>query len=516
VHALELPARVTHPVTGQRLALVRGKLPLWPYAMVVLCFVASRLIYWKHFALEFDTSPVFSFIQYIDPWFLINDFARSILYLHHQAPLQNVLVGVALRLFEPVTAYQVLRAIYLLSGLIIVLGMLHGMLRLAVQRTIAAVASSMYAVSPSTVLYENWLFYHLPVTLCLVLSLVALIRYYRRATLPAGLAFFGVVAAAALFRSTLGPVSFAAILLLLLLRPPIMPGRIGSARKRVLWAAAAPFCILVANSCKPSLLIGYGYGEAMLWGNLVAKMLNQFSIEERHRLIAEGKVSPAAEIFCLTDLRNFGALRLPHPPTGVPLLDRERAPNGRWNAHALEYLLITRKYYQPDAIYFLTHYPGEYWRRIRQALSEYCSATTRDSMLKRTANHHKLRPWIGAINRLFRPNSAERLLGLVLGLPLIFSYGCLRATRALWVGGSQRATGTVLAYLIVAILYVTAVTVLVSCGDFSRYRFDIDPFYLVILGLLLSDLVRFLGVSAAYVSGLMLDDGGRHERLRHG
>jgi hypothetical protein len=67
---------------------IRRALRCWPETTVVLVFLASRLVYRTVYGIRFDAIPVFSFIQYIDPWFVEHDFLRSLLHLHHQAPLQ--------------------------------------------------------------------------------------------------------------------------------------------------------------------------------------------------------------------------------------------------------------------------------------------------------------------------------------------------------------------------------------------------------------------------------------------
>ena len=469
------------------------RLPSWPYAVVALAFTVSRAVYRTVFGIQFDFAPVSFYIQYIDPWFIEHDFARSLLYLHHQAPLQNLLVGVALRLFGPTWAYLALEILYLALGLAIVIGLVNVMLRFGVRPTVAVITSSLYAISPTTVLYENWLFYHIPVTFCLVLSLIFLLRFYRLGTHGAAFLFFAAIATAALFRSTLGPLFLAATAATLVLLAPTAPGG-GSARKTILRAAAIPFAVLVLNSCKPSLLMGYGYGEALFWGNIAQKITGEMPPAERQRLLDEGKISQASTMFCLTDLKDFGRLRVPHKPTGVPLLDLERTPNGRWNAHAFEYLLLARKYYKPDAEYLISHYPGVYIQSVWHALSWYASSPTRDNMLAQTQNYLRVRNLVEALNRWSGSGKGDWLLALVIGLPLTFAYGLYRVVRARARHGSQRASVTAIAFILLTISYVTCVAVMVSWGDFSRYRFEIDPFYLVLLAALLSDLVP--GVAA--------------------
>ena len=461
-----------------------------PYCFTSACFLVSRVVYRIHYNIQFDTSPVGFYLQYIDPWFYKHDFLRSLLYLHHQAPLQNVLVGIPLRLLEPASAYRALHGVYIAMAMTTVLALLHAMLRLRVAPVVASLISSLYAMSPTTVLYENWLFYHLPVTCCLILSVVALLRYYRRRRLVDSLLFFSLLAVTALFRSTFGPQFVLAVVAILLVRPPAFAVWGQSARLTVLRGAALPLLILMLNSARPSWLIGYGYGEALLWGNLVSKVYEQLPPAERARLQQQHLVSSAAPIFCLGDLKVFAGLRIPHVPTGVPLLDMEHAPNGRWNAHALEYLLLARRYYKPDALYLLSHYPGTYLSGIEAALTHYASPATLDMMLPTTENFGRLVPLMYSLDEYWLPRADRRLWLLVFGLPSLVAYGLWQALRANARVYYERCRQVALAYMLLGIAYVAAVTILISFGDFSRYRYDVDPFYLVILGLLLSQLLR--------------------------
>jgi hypothetical protein len=479
--------------------------------VVVLAFTIARGVYRTVFGIQFDPSPVSFYVQYIDPWFIEHDFARSLLYLHHQAPLQNLLVGLPLRLFTASWAYLALEILYVVLGLAIVLGVLHVMLRLGVRPAVAVITSSLYAISPTTALYENWLFYHVPVTFCLGLSLVFLLRFYRLGTHRAGFWFFAAIAMAALFRSTLGPLFLAAIVALVMLRPPTTP-RGGSGRKMVLRAAAIPFIVLLLNSCKPSLLLGYGYGEVMFWGNLSQKISGELGERfpaERQRLLNEGKISQATMIFCLTDLRDFGRLRVPHEPKGVPLLDLDRTPNGRWNAHAFEYLLLARKYYKPDALYLISHYPGVYIQSVWHALSWYASSATKDGMLARTKNYLGVRNLVETINRWSGKGKGDRLLALLIGLPLAFAYGLYRLVRSRYRREGQRTSVIAIAYMLLTISYATCVSTMVSWGDFSRYRFEIDPFYLVLLAALLSDVSQRVPAAAKRIGQWMRDFAAR-------
>jgi hypothetical protein len=418
--------------------------------------------------------------------------------LHHQAPLLNALVGAALKVFGAPNAWLVLEALYSLLGYCTVLGMLNVALGLGVPRGIASAVCALYAVSPATVVYENWLLYHVPVACSLVLSVAALLRYYRVRTFGAALAYFSLVAVAALFRSTFGP-----LFLLLALAPPLLALPIASrparARKTLIAAFALPFMLLTANSVKPWVLVGHGYGETFFWGNLSAKVKNQLPPEELTSLVTKGKVSRAVNIFCLADLNQFGDLRIPHARSGVPLLDMERVPGGRANAHALEYLLLTEKYYEPDARHLLSHYPSAYAQSVLVALGEYTASSINDSNLPGTGNHTRVSRVSDAIDRVFGHRKDKSLTLIWFGLPTLLAFSTYRFVRSLRLA-SQRASTAVLGYMLVSIFYVASISLLISCGDFSRYRFDLDPLHLVLLSLALSDFARALvayGIAAA-------------------
>src|SRR5438132_521603 len=81
-------------------------------------FVASRLYYRARLHVSFDSAPITYFIQYVPAWLLKHDFWRSLLYLHQQPPLQNLVAGGIFRIAGPERAPFVLEAIYVGSGFI--------------------------------------------------------------------------------------------------------------------------------------------------------------------------------------------------------------------------------------------------------------------------------------------------------------------------------------------------------------------------------------------------------------
>lgn len=462
----------------------------WPYVVVGVAFAASRVVYRLVFDIRFDTSPTTYFIQYINPWFVEHDFLRSLLHLSQQAPLQNLLTGGCERILGAPLGFRVLHAAYLALGLTTALTMLHAMLRLGVLRAIATGSALLYTVSPVTVFYENWLFYHVPVAALQLLSLVALLRHYRRGTTASALSCFGLFATSALFYALFGPLLLLAIGLALLVRPPRALDPRSSPRTRLLVALAIPLSVLLLDKARTRLYVGHNQGDAFLWVNLAFKTLAALRPGEGQLLVDSGQITRAAQVGLFTvPLSEFNRdLRVPYAPTGVPLLDLETTPDGSVNAHALENVLLAETVFKKDALYLLRNETRAYLRSVFNALTTwYFESPLNYEESRPDPNKSNLRPLTEKIDAVFLPdaNGVQRLL--MFSFPLTVLYGLYRVLGGRGTLESERSTVAAVSYMLLLIVYVTFATTAVSCGDFSRYRYNIDPFYVILFSLLATD-----------------------------
>jgi hypothetical protein len=397
-----------------------------------------------------------------------------------------------MKLLGTAHAFVVLEALYVALGLLLALTLLHILRLLAAPALLSTIAVSLYTAWPTSVVYENWLFYHLPTAVLFVFSLVALLRFYRRGTAGAAFLCFALIAAITLLRSTFGLLFLGAAAAILLILPPHPCGQRISPRRMILKAALVPFLVVALNSAKPRLLVGHDYGAALLWVNLRNKIFEELPSGEANRLIASGLLSASGGHDAPATLVSaYGQFQIPHALTGVPLLDLDTLPGGVYNPHALEHVLVAERYYRRDAIYLLTHYPGVYWRSVWDGLSsEYVSSAAVMPILRKQINHRRLAKLESWADRALGRLADGRLILLMVGLPLAVLYGFHRVRGPRARRESERSSVAAFLYMLLAIVYVTGTTVLVSYGEFNRYRFDIDPFYLVLSVLLLRDIGR--------------------------
>lgn len=478
-----------------------------PVASVVAAFALSRVLY-ALAGLRFDASPLHYYWQYADPELLRGDLARTVWHLHGQPPLMNLYVGFVLKAF-PAGFTSAFHVLHLAGGLVLAVAIERAMERLGVLPWLAALLAVIFTVSPVTVLYESWLFYHHPVTVLLALSVLALERFLARETVARGALFFGTLALVVLTRGIFGLVWFAASVGAVAW---FMPSR----RRRVLAAAAGPLLLLCLFTAKHHAMFGRGgVGHAHVGPNLAQRMVTAVPAGTLAALERQGEISRIVFVPPMSGLDAYRGLVPDAPPTGVPVLDQERRSTGHGNQQHLRYVAISDAYLV-DALHLVRRYPRAYARTVADAFDHgYFHSPANDGGLRGSPTFKRVEPLLRRWERLFGGyrddgNGAQ----LVVALPALLIYAAWLALRPSARSSRNRSVGAVAAYLVVTIVYVTAVTTLVSWGDYSRYRFKLDALFLILLGVALTHAIR---AASALLSAARraLDPRWRLARIGH-
>ncbi len=138
---------------------------------LILIFIFSRIGYML-VGVRFDYQPLWYFRQFIDPVLLREDLFASLLYFHAQPPLFNLFLGFWLQV-----AGDFAHLFFWASFAALSLAMYIAMYRLMrgndlSSRTSLAIVAA-YMISPTAIIYENWLFYTRPAAALLTLSALA-------------------------------------------------------------------------------------------------------------------------------------------------------------------------------------------------------------------------------------------------------------------------------------------------------------------------------------------------------
>ena len=471
-----------------------------PLLIVTSAFVLSRIVYLL-MGVRFDSTPLDSFWQYIDPVLLKTHLVQSLYYLHSQPPLFNLYLGIVLKLFGA-SAPGAFYISFLVMGLIINAGMFVILDNLGVSRRISLTLVLLFMISPASILYENFLFYTYPVTTMLVLSALFLQKYtiIRRTGWLAG--FFVLLMLLVYTRSAFHLVWFAVVIVALL----IFRKRY---RRQILISASIPFILCVLLYAKNAALFGT-FGSSSWFGMNFARLTTwQLPVDTRYELIDKGKLSTLSLVKPFRSLDTYerhSRISLA-PATGIPVLDDQVKSTGEPNLNNETYLGISGTY-AADAKYVLIHYPAIYLSSVAEAFMIYGVPASSYSFLGE--NRAKLKPVDRAFNTvlygqfIYEDPITDSRVFFNTGLFIMAIYLLLLVYSFIWLkrqnwreddGGNK---AIVVGFIWLTALYVTVVANVFELGENNRFRFMTDPFFFLLLGIALQAILpRRLNRSAS-------------------
>jgi hypothetical protein len=448
-------------------------------------FVVSRIVLYYVLGVRFDAEPLGFYLQYADPALLRDDLIRTVWFLHSQPPLFNLFLGICLKL-APHAYTELFHCIFLLLGAMQTLLVMATMLKLRVQPWLAFICTMLLLVAPATMIYENWLFYTLPVSVLLSATVFLLVHYLetRRTLWAVGL--FSVLALTVLTRGTYTLLWFLATAAVLILESR-------AHARQIARALAVPLVVLLAFQIKCyALFRTFTAGDTFANFNLAAMVSSGLAEPERSRLIANGTLPATWTLSLSPPHRPISeyARFVPHwSPTKIPVLDQETKASGWNNFNHLQYLYISRSLARGILPLFKLH-PNWYLQGLANNFVGYVTPAT--DVWPFSVGHDNYAR-VASYERIYRivvcgklPSSAHAWF-LIFGIPAILLFGIFRTAKA-WRAKDGRLFAAC-AYMIVTI-FSAAAGLLISWGDHNRYRFEVDPFYVILGAVLVSWLIN--------------------------
>lgn len=449
---------------GTRLDSTRGGL-----TCLAAVFVLSRLAYYV-FGVRFDASPVTYFIQIMDIELLRADLFRTLLYAHSQPPLFNLAIGLALKLFPAdSTGFQVtMGAGYALLGLAEAFALYLLATGLGARPRVALLVAAIHTVLPTTVRYENWLLYSHPIAALVCIAGFLLHRTLTTSRSAWAFAYFLCLAALSLTRLTMNWMWF------VVCAGTVIAAARPEDRRRLASLALLPALLALSPTARHLALFGSATtGDVFLGGSLSLKLHTALSDEQRADLSARHRISRVFSTSILADIEAVKAL-VPHVATvGVPVADAERKSTGSTNFNNVHYRALSVLQFE-EARNVIHDYPLVYVRSVAKALLRSFAPAGSDAGLPRLVP--------GDVPQTPSPV-------LLIAMPVLLGFGIARAANKRAGDLAHRVT---LAFLVFNIVFITVVTCAISYGDFSRYRFEVDGAYVVLLALALSRLEQGL------------------------
>jgi hypothetical protein len=448
--------------------------------------------------------------QLLEPALLESRFGESLWNLHSQPPLFNALHGLVLKLFaspgERVLAWTGLQLSF---GLVILVCLYGTLRRLEVGPWTSAVLTTLFCCSPAALAYENFLSYTYLDTALLSVAAFALACFVKHGRKLAIWGFFLALSLLCLTRSTYhgGWLLLVAIVLLLWWQK-----REGTFHRHMACAAVVSVLIVGGLYLKNYQLFGFVGPSSWVGMNLATMTHTNLDQAARQELERSGRASSLTLTDPFQPLASYPEAFRSQIATGVPVLDLALRFDGSPNFNHRDFIRLSRQYGR-DAAAVAIAYPTHYLRSVLRNVASFVFRSSSDYRLI-DDNMDQMRRWeaihsvfvygqLGAITKVFASNdsppengvlkhlSLQRVIlqkgsetclllaALVIGLPVY----CLRKIR--------RPTGDheplVFIFIGLTLAYVVAATLLANFGEAQRMRFEIEPLFVLLLGLALRD-----------------------------
>ena len=459
-----------------------------PTSIVVMTFILSRFAYY-YLGIRFDSTDLFYAWQFLDVDLLRERLIESLFYLHSQPPLFNLFLGMVLKA-APNHLETAFHLVYLGFGLTMAISLVAVMIRLGVPSIVSTTLTVIFVVSPAAVLYENWLFYTYPVASMLSVSALFLHKWLSEHKSRYGLIFFTGLSCLVLTRNMfqLVWVAFACGVILIY-------GRI---RIQSLAAiAAVPLILVVGWHVKNWHYFGVFNTSSWTGMNLARSQARLLSVEETLALVERGKLSKLALAPAFSDFDAYGE-DVPHPlETNIPALDKKvkNDPYGLSisipNYNYIGYLDIS-KANLADTLYIIKSKPYKFAWNVLDAFWVYIVPASDYLFLGQ--NRQRISFLVTKYNALLCGSLKEGQIGLLIALSLGLSigYGFYLAVRWLKEKPGDVAYAATVMFVWLTIIYLTIVVNLFEREENNRIRFTIEPYVVIMLGIMIDKFRRIL------------------------
>ncbi len=437
-------------------------------AVLIAVFVVSRLVVLL-LGVRFDVSWEGLSIQNVDQRILRAHLLQSLWYLHGQPPLWNALVGISLMAGTAIWP-RFWHVAFLGLGLVELLSLYALLVTLRIPRWPAAALAALFLVSPAVLVYENDFFYDYPTLVLLTVAALAAARFVAKPTFWRGFWFFAATASLVLLRTLF---EWPWVLLVVMLALVVCRGH----RRTVLWSCALPVALVAAVVAKNWIM--YGVPSTTTWSGimLARSAVTALPLSERRQLVAEGKLHRVSLVTPLSSLSAYEAVGIrPAPPTGIALLDERGDEFFPRNLENRTFVRISSLYLQDD-LWIIENRPGAYLDAVGHGIGDFFEPATTSAGLLNTSKFGGYIAWFDRIvyGRVGPGRDGVFLIALY---AFALASGMAIVARRLRPGADPATM--VVAFSLLAIIYVGIVGNLAEVGENYRFRLAIDPLALAL------------------------------------
>jgi hypothetical protein len=441
--------------------------------MIILLFILTRVYLYQYLGIEFGYN-LDGLIQYLDVNWLRHNLFQSILYLHSQPPLFNLLIGVFEKYF-PDYSKDIVQFIFLVTSLITNLALFKILIRLNIDFYLSFLLTIIYLITPATILYENLFFYTHIIIFFLTLSCYFLLSFIQNKKLKDIFLFSFLLSLCVLTTSFFHIIWFFAIITALIFLYP-------RDKIVILKSVLIPVTLIVIVIVKNYLIFGNLNLSSWLGMNLSRITVNELNPSEKKILIKDSKLNelakfkPFPEIDSIENIMELKTLN----KTGIGVLDDKKKKSGHTNYNNILYIKASKLIFKDD-IYIITHYPAVYLEGVLKAFHLYFKSPTKYNMLE--PNIYKIWQLNSFYNRFIYGTLDSGGFGFLsfifINLMIIISIVIIFNRKI------EKSIKVILMFLIFNILYVMLLGNLLEFGENNRFRYYTEIYHFIIWGIIL-------------------------------
>lgn len=445
--------------------------------IIIAVYFFSRLYFYLVLNIDFSYTFKDNLIQYLDVELLRSQLWTSIFYLHSQPPLFNLLIGMNEIIFGNFASIIFL-VLFNIMGVFTAILAFNTLTKLGLSKKLATFLIIFYVLSPATILYENLFFYTHPIIFFLVFSAYHLVVYLQNQKFVNAFFFFFGMALAVYTTSFFHLIWFFGFGLFVFIREK-------TNRASLIRASAIPFMMVLALYLKNFIIFGQINTSSWLGLNLSRITVHQLDNKEKIELINKGYLTDLSAFAPFTHFEDLDTLVIKYftSQTGIEVLDQTVKQNGRTNYNNYGYLIISQKMLKDD-LYVMKNYPKVYLSGIINSFVKYFDSPTKYKLL--TLNAFRIESYNKLFDAFIYGSSRNTQIGYTsFVVIIIILFG---AIYLFFMPVQDRVVKTFIGFVLFNILYVMFVGNLLEYGENNRFRYYTELFYVLLLGLLISEL----------------------------
>jgi hypothetical protein len=444
---------------------------LW---LIIPVFLISRTVV-RLVGVEMNDEALLSYWHYLDIETLKHHLIRGLWYDHAQPPIFNLLLGLILKIagsWAPLVFYLVFKMITLINVLL-----LNYLLKLLTNnRQIAIILSLFYLLSPATLIFECELFYTTLISLLLLVTIFFLIRF---GSVKSSLNALGIFLPLIIICLTRSLYHLFWLLLILSIILWYFRGKTGF-RQLVLGSL---FSILLVSGWyfKNYLIFGSFSTSSWIGMNLSRNVFHDNEIKDSMRIEsipAFSTISAYKRFINPDNKKKYAGLN-------DQVLLSEMKNDSFINRHHIDYIEVSKKYLEVSKAHIKAQ-PLAYLQNVLQSAIIFFTPATRYSIIEDNSRKIKYYDLIYSFNlsELAVGKQERRIALTISAIPKMLLY---LIVFFVWIRSSWRKKNisSVNLIMICTIAFVFVVSSLLEHYENMRFRFEIEPLFLLLVGQIL-------------------------------